>query len=400
MIMSAYCRKPCHVKPKRKKQPKKASSKTEVVDSKPPQEQWWKEFGISLKDIKLLPQNDRCIFCWSSEDCEERFGELLCHFYTGLTMHYFCLLLSSGLHQTVTDEAADSSNAKDSIYGFMIKDIVQEVKRAQKLRCTFCCKRGASIGCVVHKCKTKFHFPCGLNVSVLSQFYDSFPSYCRLHRPKQSIEVSQVAAPTTLKCPICLCKVQNVSDDYHIVRTPCCANSVIHRTCVQQQAFSCGTYFFRCPVCNDSDNFSDEMKRMGIYVPERDASWELSHDAFTDLLERHSICDVKQCICPHGKDYNLKGTEWAVVLCDLCGSSGTHIACSEEVDSENSYYSCEVCTEIHGTDGAREMAVSMGVISPPKATPRRSTRRRALRSPEESTSKRSRPADGLRETTV
>lgn len=96
-------------------------------------------------------------------------------------MHYFCLLLSSGLHQSVTDESVDSNSSKDSLYGFLVKDIIQgttkgnmqkccyfqlnfvvsydvfaEVKRAWKLRCSFCFQRGASIGCVVHKCKVAY----------------------------------------------------------------------------------------------------------------------------------------------------------------------------------------------------------------------------------------------------
>ena len=31
---------------------------------------------------------------------------------------------------------------------------------------------------------------------------------------------------------------------------------------------------FRCPTCNNKDEFCVEMKRMGVYIPEQDASWE------------------------------------------------------------------------------------------------------------------------------
>ena len=37
---------------------------------------------------------------------------------------------------------------------------------------------------------------------------------------------------------------------------------------VQQQAVVSG-YFFRCSVCNDTEKFVEEMKRMGVYVPDR-----------------------------------------------------------------------------------------------------------------------------------
>jgi len=69
--------------------------------------------------------------------------------------------------------------------------------------------------------------------------------------------------------------------------------------------------------------------------------------------------------------YNEKSSGWSVVLCDLCGSSGTHVDCSDDVDDEKSYFACQVCLEIHGSDGARSLAVQMGVISParPAASP-------------------------------
>ena len=40
----------------------------------------------------------------------------------------------------------------------------------------------------------------------------------------------------------------------------------------------------------------------------RDAAWELENNAFTDLLERHSFCDVTHCRCPHGRSANLLDT--------------------------------------------------------------------------------------------
>jgi len=40
----------------------------------------------------------------------------------------------------------------------------------------------------------------------------------------------------------------------------------------------------------------------------RDAAWEMENDAFTDLLERHSCCDVSVCRCPEGRSANLLDT--------------------------------------------------------------------------------------------
>lgn len=58
---------------------------------------WWKEIGISRKDLQILPTNDVCIFCHSSEDCENKFGEFLLHHFSGKSIETFflcnCLIL-------------------------------------------------------------------------------------------------------------------------------------------------------------------------------------------------------------------------------------------------------------------------------------------------------------------
>ena len=59
--------------------------------------------------------------------------------------------------------------------------------------------------------------------------------------------------------------------------------------------------------------------------------------------------------------YHTKGTCWAVVLCDFCGSSGAHIACDDMLENESSYYVCSVCEEINGgTDQLQELAEKIG----------------------------------------
>jgi hypothetical protein len=37
----------------------------------------------------------------------------------------------------------------------------------------------------------------------------------------------------------------------------------------QKQALANGMYFFRCAFCNNYDEFQKEMRRMGIYIPDR-----------------------------------------------------------------------------------------------------------------------------------
>ena len=38
---------------------------------------------------------------------------------------------------------------------------------------------------------------------------------------------------------------------------------------LQRHAHSSGLFYFRCPVCNNMEQFQQEMKRMGIYIPEQ-----------------------------------------------------------------------------------------------------------------------------------
>ena len=44
---------------------------------------WWTYFGISKKDLHIFPTDNVCIFCWSGEDCENKFGEFLSHPFSG-----------------------------------------------------------------------------------------------------------------------------------------------------------------------------------------------------------------------------------------------------------------------------------------------------------------------------
>ena len=53
-------------------------------------------------------------------------------------------------------------------------------------------------------------------------------------------------------------------------------------------------FTFRCPLCNDERRFGKEMQMYGIYVPERDAAWEMDGSAGAGLDgERRVPCDAK-----------------------------------------------------------------------------------------------------------
>lgn len=367
---------------------------------------------IPKKHMKIARSKKHCLFCERDDNDEATFGEYIHHKQTGFKMHYFCLVLSSGLRQTIPADKSDTKNHPNHVYGFTIKDIVHEVNRASRLRCSYCKKTGASIGCVKGTCQKKMHYGCGRDNKALSRFYGTFNTWCEKHRPKEDIfsklplyqkptcqdgedlieilkeikngehkeidknelSLTKLKTATTEdgtnnddndiihECVACRDQLIPPFDDANILISPCCFNIYSHKICLQRHANSCGLHFFRCPGCNNMDEFQQGMLQMGIYIPNRDASWEQDEQAFSDLYYRHNTCDKPTCKCPHGRDYSEENTKWKVILCDLCGSSGTHIACTPTVSSDKSYYGCRSCTSVLGARPAFELATKMGII--------------------------------------
>ncbi|KAM4690079.1 G2/M phase-specific E3 ubiquitin-protein ligase [Rhinophrynus dorsalis] len=293
-------------------------------------------------------KNQPCVLCGRQDDCNEKFGEKKTYSEHDMTLHYYCLLLSSGIWQRGEED--------EGIYGFLVSDIKKELNRAQKLKCNVCKNRGASIGCVYPKCKRSYHYPCGVERECVFQFMGDFRSYCWEHRPVQKVSSSQASG--SAPCTICLENVIQVPS-YRILCGPCCKTSWFHRECLQYQALSAGLFFFRCTVCNNKEKFQAEMLRMGIHIPERDASWELEENAFQELLERYQRCDVEKCICRNGREYNNPDGKWEIVRCQCCGSRGTHKACTS-TQQLNKGWECAECKSIVCTPGKRPHPSSLG----------------------------------------
>ncbi|XP_008101116.3 G2/M phase-specific E3 ubiquitin-protein ligase isoform X1 [Anolis carolinensis] len=293
----------------------------------------WKESTKMGDNVKICIQDLPCELCQRTDNCPEKYGEKRTYEDYNLTVHYYCVLMSSGIWQRGEDE--------EGFYGFLPEDILKEVNRAARLKCSICKKKGASIGCVASRCKRSYHLPCGTEKGCIFQFRGSFPSYCWKHRPTQK-------RPSTAKgssqCTICLELVEH-APSYNILTSPCCKNAWFHRECLQCQALSAGVFFFRCPVCNNTEKFQSEMLRMGIHIPEKDASWELEENAYQDLLQCYQHCDVKRCLCRHGRDYSEPDSKWEIKRCQYCGSSGTHFACSSLTSWEKNW-ECAGCRTI------------------------------------------------------
>ncbi|XP_078672201.1 uncharacterized protein LOC144911760 [Branchiostoma floridae x Branchiostoma belcheri] len=283
-----------------------------------------------------------CLFCKRSENQQQKYGQLITDRDSGITVHYFCLLLSSGIHQ--------EGGEQEGIYGFREQEVIKEYRRGLRLKCNFCEQKGATIGCCTKKCRAVFHLPCGMDNGSLHLFFDDFKSYCREHRPMQVISKDMILDTPEKNpvCPICMYRL-TPKPSHNVLKTPCCKRTWLHRECVQHQASSAGMYFFRCPICNSKEAFQQEMLKNGIYIPEQDASWELEDNAFEELLQRYNRCDAEECICAQGRDFNKNWGKWRIVLCELCGSSGTHKLCSQ---LKRARWKCKDCTAM--LDKAKE----------------------------------------------
>ncbi|XP_042302084.1 G2/M phase-specific E3 ubiquitin-protein ligase [Sceloporus undulatus] len=291
-------------------------------------------------NITICLQNLTCEFCQRTDDCPDKYGEKRTYEDYNLTVHYYCVLMSSGIWQRGEDE--------EGFYGFLPEDIQKEINRAGRLKCSICKKKGASIGCVSSKCKRSYHFPCGVERGCIFQFKDTFPSYCWKHRPTQKRRPYNSKGSS--QCTICLELVEH-APSYNILTTPCCKNAWFHRNCLQCQALSAGVFFFRCPVCNNKEKFQHEMLRMGIHIPEKDASWELEENAYQELLQCYQHCDVKRCLCQHGRDYSEPDSKWEIKRCQYCGSRGIHLACSSLTSWEQNWECIECRTILAKSDG-------------------------------------------------
>ncbi|KAL4613046.1 G2/M phase-specific E3 ubiquitin-protein ligase [Arapaima gigas] len=301
-----------------------------------------------------INSNECCGFCKLSDNCPSKYGEKITLTRHKLTVHYFCLLMSSGVYQRGDED--------EGIYGFLVEDIKQEIRRSSRLTCGFCKKKGASVGCNVKSCRKVVHLPCGIRKEFIYQFTGQFPSFCREHRPTQTQSLSSCPS-TPLSCSVCLEPVEPILS-YTVLKCPCCHSSWFHRDCVQHQAHSAAMFFFRCTICNNKEKFQQEMLRMGIHIPERDASWELEENAYGELLQVYQRCDVPKCSSHKGRNYSTQEGRWKILCCKFCGSNGTHRQCSSLQLFETKWV-CDVCRPAVNENGKGSHGILLGSISPP-----------------------------------
>lgn len=193
------------------------------------------------------------------------------------------------------------------------------------MKCSVCRQKGAYVGCAIARCRMAGHFPCLREQGFLFQFFGSFSAFCQKHRPTQP--PLDFLSPRRLNCSICVSQVPS-APSFDTLYSPCC-KAVLHRECIQKFALSAGSYFFKCPLCNNNNTFVVEMLRMGISIPERDATWE-SCGQFSDLYEVTKQCSAEVCVCPGGRSSSSKHGKYRFLRCKSCGRYISHFSCSDD----------------------------------------------------------------------
>ncbi|CAM9159913.1 unnamed protein product [Bubo scandiacus] len=254
-----------------------------------------------------------------------------------LCVHFFCLFFASELFYWKDEELG--------MLGFDFEHIRRTVERAAQKQCFVCGESGATISCRREGCDRRFHLPCAAEGECVTQYFSPYRSFCREHRPEQEVE----AAPEKdTDCIICLEPVED-RKSYHTMVCPACKHAWFHRGCIQGQAQYAGINSFSCPLCRDRSDFILNMFTMGIRMPLRLPSQD---DGPQDaaLMERHSRCDARECLCPGGREQAEERGPWELLLCSSCAAEGTHRHCSNLGTSSTSW-ECESCAG-QGTDSS------------------------------------------------
>ncbi|XP_035029538.2 FYN-binding protein 1 [Hippoglossus stenolepis] len=122
-----------------------------------------------------------CVLCKRSEETTTT-GAL--SIKDEVAAHQNCLLFSSGIY-------CRDSPLFDDLFGFSVEDVLKEVTRGRKLRCSKCKTKGATAGCEVKSCKRSYHYPCAVQEGakdIEDQVKGSYGLYCFQHQQPQNTQ--------------------------------------------------------------------------------------------------------------------------------------------------------------------------------------------------------------------
>lgn len=275
-----------------------------------------------------------CDICLLTEKNALKYGDFIEKRQTRtlLRCHYFCLLSGT----VIVQQGCDTSG----ILGFLVKDILESFQKYRDKICSYCLRPSAAIKCAESRCQRWFHYICGYKHGCLTQFVREHLSFCHEHQP---IYVEKPHGNNT-QCGICwdfMPPYKPISNFYGICPPEESTNDKsfeytwYHRKCIQRAAFESG-YYFKCPNCYENKSFIEHAQLHGIFVPMRDASWELEKDAYKEIHQKK--CTADYCIVRNGSTKNLQ-----LVGCKACGGGTMHIECAG-IKNEDEYV-CSYCMD-------------------------------------------------------
>lgn len=287
-------------------------------------------YSTKFFDYFIFIFQDECCFCQFNSKEVYELGELTkCQ---DVAAHFYCLLFAPGLTQ--------NGQPHEGIEGFLLDDIRKELKRGKLLKCSYCSKRGAVVGCTVPECKINYHLPCGIDNGAFNQFHDknhSFPSFCKKHRPKLPFKTFK----GQVLCTICQEHIKSNTDQIKLLYLKCC-QTYFHRDCLVKLSFHQGEFHLKCPNCKNETEFVQTLKNGGIFVPCRHATWEMASEPISDYDVMFQ-CNANVCKCGNGRTHN-GDNEWELFACDRCGSNAIHVECAGLNDA--SEWVCEICSNV------------------------------------------------------
>lgn len=221
---------------------------------------------------------ENCILCHSPIDDVQRLGPK--YQFDELVVHYFCLLFADNLSR--------KGHREDGILGFLKGDIMRVMNRSKMIECVFCHEMGATSRCREAACRAEFHYLCGLDNDIFSQFEMDQFRYCGYcFSPRFTILTSffsrtrcsqhrvQHYSQSPLKCILSFTHMGCEKDLQGLpsIETPCC-NSPVHRNCLQKVILSRTNQSFDCPVteCKDQEIFVPGIQLLGIHITGRSVS--------------------------------------------------------------------------------------------------------------------------------
>lgn len=127
----------------------------------------------------------------------------------------------------------------------------------------YCKLRGASIGCCHRMCRKAFHLTCGIKNNCLSEFIETFRSFCHIHHGIK--KTKQIHKEDDL-CATCSKEIGH----YHPITShkSICCGQWHHKICLIKKAHDLKDQF-KCLSCGNFDEFRNNALRNGIYIPDR-----------------------------------------------------------------------------------------------------------------------------------